>query len=115
MVLFLKYEPKDIIIACAGLIYGPLSSLAVSLVVSFAEMITVSDTGIGIAPEDLPCIFEKGFTGYNGRAEKKSTGLGMYLSRRAADMLGHTLSVQSAPGAGSTFSLDMKESNLQVE
>lgn len=39
----------------------------------------------------------------------------MYLSRRAADMLGHTLSVQSAPGAGSTFSLDMKESNLQVE
>ena len=50
-----------------------------------------------------------------GRAEKKSTGLGMYLSRRAADMLGHTLSVQSAPGAGSTFSLDMKESNLQVE
>ena len=77
--------------------------------------ITVADTGIGIAPEDLPRIFEKGFTGYNGRAEKKSTGLGMYLSRRAADMLGHTLSVQSAPGAGSTFSLDMKESNLQVE
>lgn len=46
VVLFLKYEPKDIIIAFAGLIYGPLSSLAVSLVVSFAEMITVSDTGI---------------------------------------------------------------------
>ena len=77
--------------------------------------LSVRDTGIGIAPEDLPRIFEKGFTGYNGRAEKKSTGLGMYLSRRAADMLGHTLSVQSAPGAGSTFSLDMKESNLQVE
>ena len=75
------------------------------------KVLKVSDTGIGIAPEDLPRIFEKGFTGYNGRAEKKSTGLGMYLSRRAADML----SVQSAPGAGSTFSLDMKESNLQVE
>lgn len=79
------------------------------------KVLKVSDTGIGIAPEDLPRIFEKGFTGYNGRAEKKSTGLGMYLSRRAADMLGHALSVQSAPGAGSTFSLDMKESNLQVE
>ena len=79
------------------------------------KVLKVSDTGIGIAPEDLPRIFEKGFTGYNGRAEKKSTGLGMYLSRRAADMLGHTLSVQSAPGAGSTFLLDMKESNLQVE
>ena len=87
----------------------------VTVTVTKNKVLKVSDTGIGIAPEDLPCIFEKGFTGYNGRAEKKSTGLGMYLSRRAADMLGHTLSVQSAPGAGSTFSLDMKESNLQVE
>ena len=87
----------------------------VTVTVTKNKVLKVSDTGIGIAPEDLPHIFEKGFTGYNGRAEKKSTGLGMYLSRRAADMLGHTLSVQSAPGAGSTFSLDMKESNLQVE
>lgn len=87
----------------------------VTVTVTKNKVLKVSDTGIGIAPEDLPRIFEKGFTGYNGRAEKKSTGLGMYLSRRAADMLGHTLSVQSAPGAGSTFSLDMKESNLQVE
>ena len=87
----------------------------VTVTVTMNKVLKVSDTGIGIAPEDLPRIFEKGFTGYNGRAEKKSTGLGMYLSRRAADMLGHTLSVQSAPGAGSTFSLDMKESNLQVE
>ena len=87
----------------------------VTVTVTKDKVLKVSDTGIGIAPEDLPRIFEKGFTGYNGRAEKKSTGLGMYLSRRAADMLGHTLSVQSAPGAGSTFSLDMKESNLQVE
>ena len=83
----------------------------VTVTVTKNKVLKVSDTGIGIAPEDLPRIFEKGF----GRAEKKSTGLGMYLSRRAADMLGHTLSVQSAPGAGSTFSLDMKESNLQVE
>lgn len=87
----------------------------VTVTVTKNKVLKVSDTGIGIAPEDLPRIFEKGFTGYNGRAEKKSTGLGMYLSRRAADMLGHMLSVQSAPGAGSTFSLDMKESNLQVE
>ena len=87
----------------------------VTVTVTKNKVLKVSDTGIGIAPEDLPRIFEKGFTGYNGRAEKKSTGLGMYLSRRAADMLGHTLSVQSAPGAGSTFLLDMKESNLQVE
>ena len=87
----------------------------VTVTVTNNKVLKVSDTGIGIAPEDLPRIFEKGFTGYNGRAEKKSTGLGMYLSRRAADMLGYKLSVQSAPGEGSTFSLDMKESNVQVE
>ena len=69
----------------------------VTVTVTKDKVLKVSDTGIGIAPEDLPRIFEKGFTGYNGRAEKKSTGLGMYLSRRAADMLGHTLSVQSSP------------------
>ena len=46
MVLFLKYEPKDVIITLCGLVYGPLSSLVVSLIVSFIEMITVSDTGI---------------------------------------------------------------------
>lgn len=46
VVAFLKYEPKDVIITLSGLIYGPLYSLAVSLVVSFVEMITVSDTGI---------------------------------------------------------------------
>ncbi len=47
--------------------------------------ISVTDTGIGIAPEDLPRIFEKGYTGYNGRLDKKSTGIGLYLCRQAAD------------------------------
>lgn len=75
----------------------------VTVTVTKNKVLKVSDTGIGIAPEDLPRIFEKGFTGYNGRAEKKSTGLGMYLSRRAADMLGHTLSVQSAPAQAAPF------------
>lgn len=46
VVLFLKYEPKDVIITICGLIYGPLSSFVVSVIVSFIEMITVSDTGI---------------------------------------------------------------------
>ena len=75
----------------------------------------VSDTGIGIAPEDLPRVFEKGFTGYNGRAGRKSTGLGMYLSRRGAEMLGHRLSVCSAPGEGSTFTLDLRRDAVDIE
>ena len=46
VVLFLKYEPKDIIIAIGGFIYGPLASFIISLIVSFIEMITISETGI---------------------------------------------------------------------
>lgn len=77
-------------------------------------VLSVSDTGIGIAPEDLPRIFEKGFTGYNGRAGRKSTGLGMYLSRCAAEKLGHRISVQSAPGQGTTVSVDLRSVDLGV-
>lgn len=46
--------------------------------------LSVSDTGIGIMPEDLPRIFEKGYTGANGRLEQKSSGLGLYLAKKAA-------------------------------
>ena len=45
-------------------------------------MLAIRDTGIGISREDLPRVFEKGFTGYNGRADKKSTGIGLYLCKR---------------------------------
>ena len=61
-------------------------------------VLSVSDTGIGIAPEDLPRIFEKGFTGYNGRAGRKSTGLGMYLSRCAAESSGTGSRCSPRPG-----------------
>ena len=60
---------------------------SVSITLTPDKVLNISDTGIGIAPEDLPRIFERGFTGYNGRSDKKSTGLGLYLckkSRRAA-------------------------------
>jgi len=46
VVLFLRYEPKDVIIAIGGFLYGPLSALAISVVVSLVEMVTVSETGI---------------------------------------------------------------------
>ena len=46
VVLFLKYEPKDVIIAIGGFLYGPLSAMAMSVVVALVEMITVSETGI---------------------------------------------------------------------
>ena len=50
VVLFLKYEPKDVIITIGGFIYGPVAAFLISLIVSFVEMFTVSDTGwIGAA------------------------------------------------------------------
>lgn len=75
----------------------------------------VEDTGIGIAPEDLPRIFEKGFTGYNGRSEQKSTGIGLYLCKSAAKKLSHRLSVTSKVGEGSSFCLDLNSYPLETE
>ena len=79
------------------------------------RLLKISDTGIGIAPEDLPRIFERGFTGYNGRADKKSTGLGLYLCKQAAGRLSIGLSAASTVGVGSVFTLDLNTAPLTVE
>ncbi len=60
----------------------------------------IEDTGIGIRPEDLPRIFERGFTGCNGRLYKKSTGIGLYLCRQIFAHLGITARVESEEGRG---------------
>lgn len=67
--------------------------------------LVVADSGIGIRAEDLPRVFEKGFTGYNGRADKKATGLGLYLCRRICGMLGCGIDINSAPGQGTAVRL----------
>ena len=77
--------------------------------------LTVEDTGIGIAPEDVPRIFEKGYTGYNGRMDKKSTGIGLYLVKKASEKLGHSLSVSSVAGKGSRFTIDLNSYPFQAE
>lgn len=63
-------------------------------------ILIIEDTGIGIRPEDLPRIFERGFTGYNGRLDKKSTGIGLYLCKQIIDKLSHTIEVTSEVGKG---------------
>ncbi len=62
--------------------------------------IEIEDTGIGIRPEDIPRIFDWGYTGWNGHENRKSTGIGLALSRQAADLLGHGLFIDSKPGEG---------------
>lgn len=65
----------------------------------------LEDTGIGIRAEDLPRIFERGFTGYNGRLDKRSTGIGLYLCRRVYEKLGITVRVESEDGQGTRVML----------
>ena len=76
------------------------------------DFLVVADTGIGIAPEDLPRVFERGYTGYNGRTQRKSTGIGLYLTRRVLDMLGHSIHIDSAPNAGTRVSISLKRPDL---
>jgi signal transduction histidine kinase len=77
--------------------------------------LVIEDTGIGIQPEDIPRVFEKGFTGYNGRTDKKSTGIGLYLCKRIISKLGHGISIESQVGAGTRLLLDLNRQPLTVE
>jgi len=62
------------------------------------KVLIINDTGIGIKEEDLPRVFDKGFTGYMGRREEKSTGIGLYLAKKLAKRLGHDISIKSKFG-----------------
>ncbi|MCI5485985.1 MAG: sensor histidine kinase [Clostridiales bacterium] len=75
----------------------------------------IRDTGIGIAPEDLPRIFERGYTGCNGRSDKKASGLGLYLCRRICNNLGHALTAESTPGVGTLMKLDLNQTRGRFE
>lgn len=93
--------------------YTPGGSIHIYL--EAPKTLCIRDTGIGIAAEDLPRIFEMGYTGYNGRADKRASGIGLYLCRRICDSLGHAISAKSAPGEGTVISIDLNQSALEVE
>ena len=76
--------------------------------------LVIEDKGIGIKEEDLPRIFEKGFTGFNGRYEKKSSGLGLYLCKKTLDKLGHHIDITSTVGKGTRIEITFpKEDTLR--
>lgn len=79
------------------------------------KILRIKDTGIGIAKEDLPRIFDHGFTGYNGRTHKKATGLGLYLCRLTANRLSHKIAVTSEIGKGTEVSIDFNTIKLDCE
>lgn len=75
----------------------------------------IRDTGIGIAAEDLPRIFEKGFTGCNGRTDKKASGIGLYLCRRICRNLNHTITAESQAEQGTTIRIGMFRETRGIE
>ncbi|MCD8144452.1 MAG: sensor histidine kinase [Oscillospiraceae bacterium] len=85
--------------------YTPSGSITIYL--EPKQTLCIRDTGIGIAPEDMPRIFEKGFTGYNGRQHQSASGIGLYLCKRVCTNLGHELSLTSSPERGTTVRLNL--------
>lgn len=79
------------------------------------RILVIEDNGIGIEEEDLPRIFERGYTGYNGRMSKKSSGIGLYLCRKAADKLGIGLKIESQAGKGTLVYIDMTQKYTEHE
>ena len=76
--------------------------------------LVIRDTGVGIAPEDLPRVFDRSFTGLNGRADKQATGIGLYLTRRILNRLGHGIAIESQPGIGTTGRIDLSARPLDT-
>lgn len=65
----------------------------------------IRDTGIGIRSEDIPKIFDRGYSGFNGRMNEKSSGLGLYLARKISERLNIQIEVESKLSKGSIFRL----------
>ena len=70
------------------------------------NVLCIKDTGIGIAKEDLPRIFENGYTGLNGRIDKKASGIGLFLCKKICYNLGINIYAESVVGEGTTVLLE---------
>ena len=87
----------------------------IKIYVSDGKTLCIKDNGIGIAPEDLPRIFEKGYTGYNGRADRKASGLGLYLCKKICRNLNIPIEIESAPGIGTLVKIGLEQYELKAE
>lgn len=87
----------------------------ISIYMKEPKTLCIEDTGIGIAPEDLPRIFDRGFTGYNGRTDKKASGIGLHLCRMICKNLHHTIAASSVQGKGTIIEIGLDSSDLEIE
>lgn len=124
--LKLEYEPGDITVLTdeKWLCFVIEQVLSNSLkytsageikICTVGRTLMISDTGIGIAAEDLPRIFDCSYTGYNGRAEKRSSGIGLYLCSEVCRRLGHGISITSEVGKGTCVSITFNEADIFIE
>nr|WP_295680368.1 sensor histidine kinase [uncultured Lachnoclostridium sp.] len=95
--------------------YTSSGSISIYLDPEQVDTLVIEDTGIGICSEDLPRVCEKGYTGYNGRADKKSTGIGLYLCKRILNKLSHTLTITSEVSKGTKVYIGLATKELTVE
>ena len=79
------------------------------------QELCIKDTGIGIKNSDVLRVFERGFSGYNGRLTQQSSGLGLYLSKKISEELGHQIRIESEVGKGTTVRIKFAEVKLVIE
>ena len=79
------------------------------------QELCIKDTGIGIKNSDVLRVFERGFSGYNGRLTQQSSGLGLYLSKKISEELGHQIRIESEVGTGTTVRIKFSNMNLMIE
>lgn len=95
--------------------YTPKGSVSIYLDPNAEMTLIIEDTGIGIQAEDLSRVFEKGFTGYNGRMDKKSTGIGLYLCKKILDKLSHTITIASQVDVGTQVKIGLSSTIIDIE
>lgn len=98
-----------------GLKYTVKGKISVYMAEREPKTLVIADTGIGIAPEDVERVFERGFTGNNGRQDKRSTGIGLYLVKKIMTKLSCEVRLESSLGEGTKVYLDLEQKNLEMD
>ena len=94
--------------------YTKKGKISIYMSKSRPHTLVIEDTGIGIRAEDLPRVFEKGFTGYNGREENRSTGIGLYLCGKIMKRLDHGIRIESELGKGTKVFLELGRKKMDL-
>lgn len=87
----------------------------ISIYMKSKHILVIEDNGMGISASDLNRVFEKGYTGINGRSDKTASGLGLYLCKNILDMLNHKIRIESSVGKGTRVILDLTHFEGRIE